>query len=374
ASRMGGKAIARQTAMAERYRQAMVELLDLLSRLQQNDGIDNSLLYQIETLLLEFTPQQQLPIHGALPYRQLDYEVVTPVSSPTIVPAYQSGTLSYVSADLQGAPEAPISTLIAEQAKAIAVAAGTQNWDPVAIYEWVKNNIETEWYFGVMKGAEETLRQGSGNDADQAALLVALLRAANYPARYVRGVVEFFPGIDAVKSMTGIDDPAMVGEFLRKAGIPHQPVMNGLEIVNYQIEHVWVEALIPYANYRGAMADEQGKIWLPLDASFKVAGYDEAGDLDIYNEVGNPLATIRDAYLSTSQTDTPLEYIKREVETFADSIAPATLYNSVLHTRTLRDETLRILPSMPQFTEVAVTGEYTSLPAELIHSVNFRAS
>ncbi len=196
AKSLGGKAARRQAAMAERYGQAMDELLSLLAQLQ-HDGInDISLLEQIETLLLQFTPQQQLPLHGILPYHHLDYPTVSPLSSPTITPVYQAGTKNSNSADLQGSAEAPVSALIAGHAKTIAVAAGTQNWDPVAIYEWVKNNIETEWYFGVMKGAEETLRQGSGNDADQATLLVALLRASGYPTRYVRGVIEFFPGID----------------------------------------------------------------------------------------------------------------------------------------------------------------------------------
>ena len=374
ANNLSGKALARQSSVSEHYHQTMMALLDLLKQLQQDENPDNQLLDQIEALLQTFTRQQQLPIHGVLPYRHLDYQVVTPSFAPVIVPAFESGLPGFAAEDLQGTVEAPVSKLIADQAKAIAVAAGSEHWDPVALYEWVKNNIETEWYFGVMKGAEETLRQGRGNDADQAALLVALLRAANYPARYVRGVVEFFPGIDAVRSLTGIEDPAAIGEFFRKAGIPHQPVMNGLEIVNYQIEHIWVETFVPYANYRGAMADDQGKIWLPLDTSMKVAGYDEAGELDIYSEVGHPLSAIREDYLGTNQTDTPLEYIKREVGSFAATISPTTLYNSVLHTRTLRAENLRILPSAPQFTAIAVTGEYASLPAELIHTVHFQAS
>ena len=70
------------------------------------------------------------------------------------------------------------------------------NWNPVLIYEYVKNNIDTEWYWGCMKGAEETLRQKSGNDCDQATLFAALLRASGFPTRYVRGTIEFFPDIE----------------------------------------------------------------------------------------------------------------------------------------------------------------------------------
>ncbi len=48
-----------------------------------------------------------------------------------------------------------------------------------------------------MKGAEETLRQKSGNDCDQATLFAALLRASGFPTRYVRGTIEFFPDINS---------------------------------------------------------------------------------------------------------------------------------------------------------------------------------
>ncbi len=381
ANDLGDKASERQAAMAESYRQAMDELLSLLGQLQRDGVADinlleqiENLLEQIENLLQQFTPQQQLPVHGLLPYQHLNYSQTTPTISLMVEPAYRSGQTTYVSADLQGSPEAPISKEITDQAKAIAALAGSQNWDPVAIYEWVKNNIETEWYFGAMKGAEETLRQGSGNDADQAALLVSLLRASGYPARYVRGVIEFFPGIDAVKSLTGIDDPVEIGEFFRKAGIPYQSVMNGAVIENFQVEHVWVEAFVPYANYRGAMADDQGKIWLPLDTSIKVVGYTETGSLDLYSEVGNPLSTIRDDYLSTSQTLSPVEYLQQEVETFLTSVAPGTIFADALHDRILKSENQHIIPGTLPYKEITITGEYSALPQELIHTVRLLAA
>lgn len=94
--------------------------------------------------------------------------------------AYKGGDQGFAGADLTASPEAHISPAIANLAKSL-------NWNPVEMYEWVKNNVKAEWYRGVMKGAEETLRQMSGNDSDQATLLVALFRSAGFPARYVRG-------------------------------------------------------------------------------------------------------------------------------------------------------------------------------------------
>ena len=63
------------------------------------------------------------------------------------------------------------------------------------------------------------LAQGSGNDVDQATLLVALLRAAGFPARYVRGVVEF-PDIEKAKNVTGVTDARYLSSFFRRRGSP----------------------------------------------------------------------------------------------------------------------------------------------------------
>src|SRR5689334_11868520 len=52
--------------------------------------------------------------------------------------------------------------------------------DPVRIFNYVHDNIRYIVYFGSKKGAELTLLEKSGNDFDQCALLVALLRAAGY--------------------------------------------------------------------------------------------------------------------------------------------------------------------------------------------------
>ncbi len=297
--------------------------LDLLLQrvLWQNEpGLSD--LASLSTLLKTLVTPKPGLLHGVVPYRPLQLAAVTPRFTPPVTPAYKSISIDYLPADLQPSPESPHSQIIYQQAITIAEASAKQNWDPVDLYEWVKNNIRTEWYWGSMKGAEETLRQGSGNDADQAALLIALLRAAGYPSRYVRGVVEFFPDLDMARRLTGIDNAEQIGEFLRKAGIPHQPVMSGSEVVNYQLEHIWVETLIPYANYRGALADMQGKFWLPLDSSFKVAAFTQTGDLDLYGQADQPLPTVRDDFLGSSPDQLPMEYLRSEVESFLVNSAP----------------------------------------------------
>ena len=52
------------------------------------------------------------------------------------------------------------------------------------IYVYVYTNIDYSPTYGLKKGALGTLLDGRGNDFDQAALLVALLRQAGYTASH----------------------------------------------------------------------------------------------------------------------------------------------------------------------------------------------
>jgi transglutaminase-like putative cysteine protease len=61
---------------------------------------------------------------------------------------------------------------------------------PVRIYNWVRHNIEFVPGYGAMQDAQVTLGSRRGNAFDSASLLVALLRAAGIPARYVYGTIE----------------------------------------------------------------------------------------------------------------------------------------------------------------------------------------
>src|SRR5258707_270768 len=74
-------------------------------------------------------------------------------------------------------PAAPIAEAITPQIQALAD--GLQG-NPRVIFNYVHDHIRFELYYGSKKGAQLTLLEKSGNDFDQSALLVALLRAAGY--------------------------------------------------------------------------------------------------------------------------------------------------------------------------------------------------
>ncbi|MBI4639085.1 MAG: transglutaminase domain-containing protein [Candidatus Tectomicrobia bacterium] len=55
------------------------------------------------------------------------------------------------------------------------------NHHPVQIFEWVRNTTEFQPYYGSLKGAVQTLREGEGNAVDMASLLIALFRVSGFP-------------------------------------------------------------------------------------------------------------------------------------------------------------------------------------------------
>ena len=78
---------------------------------------------------------------------------------------------------LSGEPATPVAEVITPQIQALAD--GLED-NPHLIFDYVHDNIRFVLYFGSKKGAALTLLEKSGNDFDQCALLVALLRAAGY--------------------------------------------------------------------------------------------------------------------------------------------------------------------------------------------------
>lgn len=114
------------------------------------------------------------------------------------------------------------------------------NHDPVEIYAFVRNSISFEPYYGSRKGALLTYWERSGNDMDTASLLIALLRASGYYARYVQGTV----AVDEATAMNwvgGAPDLVTAGSILATGGVPVALTPDGYLIK----EHIWVEVYDP---------------------------------------------------------------------------------------------------------------------------------
>lgn len=140
-------------------------------------------------------------------------------------------------------PPLPADRLATEDAALtpeIQLLAAELNHDPVEIYAFVRNNITFEPYYGSRKGALLTFWERSGNDTDTASLLIALLRASGYYARYVQGTV----AVDEFTAMNwvgGAPDLVTAGSILATGGVPVALTSDGFLIK----EHVWVDIYDP---------------------------------------------------------------------------------------------------------------------------------
>lgn len=96
---------------------------------------------------------------------------------PSIPDASYLSSFTYTPLTSSGSSSPAIAEAITSDIQTLA--RGLEN-DPVRIFNYVHDHIRYVLYFGSKKGAELTLLEKSGNDFDQSALLVSLLRAAGY--------------------------------------------------------------------------------------------------------------------------------------------------------------------------------------------------
>ncbi|MGD8895882.1 MAG: transglutaminase domain-containing protein, partial [Acidobacteriota bacterium] len=234
---------------------------------------------------------------------------------------------------------------------------------PVEIYEFVRNGVRPAFYHGAMKGPLQTLLEGSGNDADTASLLIALLRAKGLPARYVRGTVDI-PAAAAV-ALTGTTSPERALRVFQRAGIPVEPLSGGGGIAALRAERVWAEAYLPFANYRGVLLDTFEKTWVPLDAAFK--RLEPSAGLDVRG-LGFEAEAVFDDYLAAPSSLTPREEVRRRVEALLAEKAPGTEYEETLLHRGIAPQSLGHLPSsLPYRVEARAEVGYHP-PEPLVHT------
>ncbi|MGH6645595.1 RHS repeat-associated core domain-containing protein [Aquabacterium sp.] len=243
------------------------------------------------------------------------------------------------------------------------------DYSPVKIFEYVNKNIKYQSnYFGSMKGAYGTYLSQAGNDYDHASLLVALLRASNVPARYVFGQIDVVDpqpmGADGqINRWLSVKDYAAV-KSANQAGLQQEVLKNaGGQAIGVRTLHVWVQACLPYASYRGVKLTNRGHRWLPLDASYK----DKVHQPGIQHNVNFDL----NAYLAkrTNGPDSlPHEKYLKDVEAAIRASNPGAGLADVPYRGAVRAGNFDVLPaSLPykvnQFvTFVGGAGDVAVLP------------
>ena len=213
-------------------------------------------------------------------------------------------------------------------------------YSPARIFEYVANEIDYEPYYGSLKGALGTLKSGAGGGTDQASLLIALLRASNVPARYVRGNIWVVDPSDLgaegrAAKWLGTKTAAAAAAVLSQGEHPVTGTLSGNRGVT--LSHVWVEACVPYANYRGNAQDTAGYRWIPLDPSFEQSDY----------QAGISVSTAFDynGYLAARSNEPVEEAFARQVAEDLAVSNPESTLNDVPYSGEKRDWQIEVLPA-----------------------------
>lgn len=231
---------------------------------------------------------------------------------------------------------------------------------PLQVYLYLKNHINYECYSGSRKGAVATFESNGGNDVDQASLLIAMLRYLNYPAKYVSGTI--YITSDQALKLTSAKDLDTAGTILASSGKNVMSVISGGKIVGFQIDQTWVEAYIPYTDYRGAGNAAGDSRWIPLDTSIK-----EYNEVDtIYDDLEKYGISEKDYQKSLSAND--IYEISNKLSDYEQKHLGEKIY---LTSREINSESITYLPLSLQYVVKSIDGEYDKVKSSDSDSITF---
>lgn len=316
---------------------------------------------------------------------RLPFRIATPTERKPGAPAERprgKGALTSATASLT--PPAPADLAATEDAeitpeiRALAATLGNQ---PLPIYNWVRNNVEFVPTYGSVQGSQMTLDAKRGNAFDTASLLIALLRAAGVPARYVTGTVEV-PVASAMSWLGGVESPNVAQQLLGQGGIPNVGLSSGGTITHIRLDHVWVEAFIDNVPSRGAV-HRQGDTWVAMDPAFKLHRLTPGSNLFTDNPIsavsqpGDHLFDVDESLGKITNVDsTPLEDRMTDWASRSDDYivahGVAGTMAGLLGGKTIVQEASAVFPGSLPYRVVTHGAAVSALAANLRHSVTLK--
>ncbi|VAW53365.1 hypothetical protein MNBD_GAMMA06-389, partial [hydrothermal vent metagenome] len=225
-----------------------------------------------------------------------------------------------------------------------------------AIYEYLRNNADYVVYHGARSSSLNSVLALRGNDVDLASSLIAMLRTQNIniKTRYAVGNIKI-PKTD-LANWLGVLDNTLAVEILKDQGIQN---VDDSDPNNVVFEHVWVEALINYDNYRGgnttssiACITEGGSCqWISLDVSYKQRIYKGSYktllrnvnfDYDAYYNAENPSSP---NYIAGMKHKNPLEIYEEQVLTYLRANNPGVTLEDVIDKGEIIQDNSGLLPA-----------------------------
>ncbi len=235
---------------------------------------------------------------------------------------------------------------------------------PLEVYQYLKNTMQYEYYYGSRKGSVGTYNSNGGNDADQASLLIAMLRYLGYEARYVTGTISITP--EQAISLTGASDAKIASNVLACGGTPVTSMMIGDTVNTIQVEHIWVEVNVPYSDYRGAGSATGEMVWIPLDTTIKE--YEAVANIyDVLQENGmeEEVAT----YLQSGNLEGLTELTDKYAENLSADVEENDIY---ARKRIIKQEELEYLPLTLQYEIIKETSRALAIDTNKMDKVGFK--
>ena len=261
-------------------------------------------------------------------------------------------------------------------------AIGLVGCDAGDIYDFVRDEVDYEAYRGSLRGSRGTLWSMAGNALDQASLLIAMLRACGYAARYATGTLpdgraqqligSMFPpvlgavgGVDpeTFPEVDGFEGDVMLLEFGRNA--PGADVIsdpeNDPELLETARRHAWVEAFIggAFVSLDPTFADaNEGDTFTSLSQSFaevpdsmrhriEFSLVEEEYPIDVFNNI------LAAAYL----IDPSDELVRNGIKPVGDKyVQEVEVLNQTLRTVDLVGEIVRFGHFVDHSTTVSTTA------------------
>ena len=242
---------------------------------------------------------------------------------------------------------------------------------PAAIFEYVRNNYDFTLYHGAHSGSVNSFLGGRGNDVDLAATLIAMLRSQGIPAHYVVGTVR--APATQVMNWLQVEDTTLAKSLMVDQGIQKVVSSTSGTTPTLDFEHVWVEALVPYGQYRGESASTVNCAatptpsvchWVPMDPSWKQYAQVSSG-LDPYSTLSFDYTSYYNAILNadvTRMNKNPLEIYQEQVLNWLSTAAPGKTLDDIPDFQGIVTQTNGLLPaSLPYAVVSSTTRFYNSV-------------
>ncbi|MCH8474215.1 MAG: hypothetical protein LAT55_03195 [Opitutales bacterium] len=223
--------------------------------------------------------------------------------------------------------------------------------DPLAIYNFVKNEIRHVPFYGLKKGANLCLIERSGNDFDQAALLAALLQASGLQPTYRYGTMAIpysdSSGNDMLNWLPATSSNG-VRRVLEWTGNPGFLPSSGI----FNPHRVWIEVEFDGATRYLDPAYKHYEATSALTDVLSDAGYN-AQDLLTAAGGASTLAGVDPKYVAEGMDlgalQTELEIITENLLNSMNLLYPNTTIEELIGGRVAVRETLTELPTAPRF-------------------------